>query len=154
MREFSKVSPLMWRDKTFRSLSSSDAKLFYLYICTSEHQTSAGCYRIPDGYAAADLGWEQPQLIRARQEVIEAGLVAYDADTCEIFVARWFETNPITNVKHYQGTLKHVLNVESDAIREAVEEALETSEAERQEKEQIKAAHQDRAITPFRNHAR
>jgi len=140
MRDFSKVSPLLWRDKSFRSLASSDARLLYLYCMTSEHQNSAGCYRIPDLYAASDLGWDPPRLLQAREEIVRAGLVQFDEDTSEIYIVDWFKTNPITNVKHYMGTLRLVLEIESDQIRELVEEAVSVSEQERQEKEAISLA--------------
>lgn len=124
MRDFTKISPLLWRDKRFQSLASSDAKLAYLFHLTSEHQNSAGCYRLLDGYAATDLGWSTERYIQARQEVVGAGLILFDEETSELFVKGWFDGNPPTNPKHAMGTRKLIGNVASDAIREAAEEAF------------------------------
>lgn len=145
MRNFSKVSPLLWRDAKFRSLRSPDAKLLYLYITTSEHQNSAGCYRLPSGYACADLGCDEASFLAAREALIAGGLIDYDDDTSEVYVLGWFASNPITNRKHYQGSLRMVVNIESERLLSLVEEELELSEREREEKATISAS-----VTPLR----
>ncbi|CAN7396693.1 hypothetical protein LJR235_002373 [Pararhizobium sp. LjRoot235] len=140
MREFSKVSPLLWRDKRFQGLASSDARLAFFYFSTCEHQTSAGCYRLPDGYAANDLGWDTARYQAARKEITSAGLILFDEDTSEIFVAGWFKENPITNGKHATGTSRLIMNIQSDTIREAAEEGFiesrDTFESARAEQKQ------------------
>lgn len=128
MRDFSKVSPLVWRDKRFRSLASSDAKLAMLYFVTCEHQNSAGCYRLPDGYAASDLAWDAPRYEKARGAVIDAGLIIFDPETSELFIADWFETNPAMNPKHAQAVERRISTIDSDVIREAAEEDFLKSE--------------------------
>lgn len=132
MREFSKVSPLMWRNKRFCMLSSSDAKLAMLYFVTCEHQNSAGCYRLPDGYAASDLTWDVPRYEKARTAVVDAGLIAFDPDTSELFVCGWFETNPAMNPKHAQSVERRMMDLESDLIREQVEAEFSISEEARE----------------------
>ena len=67
MRTFSKISPKLWRSPRFRSLESGDERLLYLYVLTCEHQSSAGCFRLPDAYAASDLGWTEERLSDARE---------------------------------------------------------------------------------------
>ncbi|MDW9902035.1 hypothetical protein GOA77_09165 [Sinorhizobium meliloti] len=124
MRDYSKVSPLIWRDKRFNSLASSDAKLAMLYFATSEHQNSAGCYRLPDGYAAADLGWDVDRYQAARGAVVSSGLILFDEATSELFLVDWFESNPITNGKHAKGTQSLIVRIDSDTIREAAEDAF------------------------------
>ncbi|MFP5078485.1 hypothetical protein ACLE20_14350 [Rhizobium sp. YIM 134829] len=128
MRDFSKVSPLIWRDRRFRSLSSSDAQLVFLYFTTSEHQNSAGCCRIPDGYAAADLGWDLQRYLQARELVVEAGLVLFDETTSELVICGWFDTNPAMNPKHARAIERMVSSIESDVIRGAAEEAFSAFE--------------------------
>ncbi|MBB3288758.1 MULTISPECIES: hypothetical protein [unclassified Rhizobium] len=131
MRDYTKVSPLIWRDKRFRSLASSDARLAMLYFVTCEHQNSTGCYRLPDAYAAVDLGWELDRFIKAREAVVSAGLILTDADSSEIFVVGWYETNTPTNDKHAIGTSRLIAKIESDQLREAAEEEFLASEQKR-----------------------
>jgi|SRR5690349_19308745 hypothetical protein len=121
-RVFTKVSPRLWRSRRFRGLPSEDAKLAFLYLLTSEHQNSAGCYRLPDGYATADLGWHVDRYKKARQQLVEAGMVKFDA--AEVFIDGWFTHNPPMNDDHLLGIERQLDRIESDVIREAAHEAL------------------------------
>lgn len=145
MRPFSKVSPQMWNQKTFKGLPSSDAKLLMLYFLTGPHQNSAGCYRLPDGYAAADLGWDIPRYVEAREAVIAAELIAFDGDTSELYVRGWFELNPITNDKHKIGSERIIDGLESSELNVLAGDELEASEAELVKKpKRAKSASDDR----------
>lgn len=96
-REWSKVAPNVWESGRFVGLTDSDAKLLLLYFMSNSHQNSSGCYRIPDGYAVADLGWSLDQYRSARNLLVEAELITFDPATSEVFVDRWFKHNPPTN---------------------------------------------------------
>lgn len=120
-RQFSMVSPAIWRSRRFLALSTDKCRLLLLFYITCSHQNSAGCYRIPEGYACTDLGWPTDEYKSARQELVAADLVAYDDETEEVFVTGWFRVSPPTNKSHAQGTQKLISNIESDAIRSKVE---------------------------------
>lgn len=119
-REYSKVSPKVWRSPRFRGLQV-EQKLFYVYVLTCEHQSSAGCFRLPDAYAAADLGWTERDLEKARSALIGAELLVHDPATEEYFVLRWFKHNPGTNPKHRSGIQRLISELDSDHVREAAE---------------------------------
>lgn len=119
-REFNKVSPALWRSKRFQALSTI-GKVVLLYFLTSEHQNSAGCFRLPNAYAAADLGCTIEDYVAARSEVVGAGMARYDEDTSEVFVDRWFKHNPPMNDKHAIGTQRLIAEIESDRLREQAE---------------------------------
>lgn len=127
MRPFSKVHPQMWNQKSFKDLGDSDQKLAMLYFMTGPHQNSAGCYKLLDGYAAADLGWEIPRYVKAREAIIEAGLIAFDAETSELYVRGWFELNPITNEKHKMGSERLIDMLDSSEIHGIAGEEIEAS---------------------------
>jgi hypothetical protein len=127
-RDFSKVSPAVWRSGRFTA-QDADAMVLHLYFMTCEHQNSAGCFRLPDGYACADLGWEPKKYARCREQLTNAGLVSCDDETSEVFVRRWFKHNPPMNDKHALGTRFIIDRIESDCLREIVEaEFLEVDE--------------------------
>ncbi|MBX9465563.1 MAG: hypothetical protein KL840_21780 [Aquamicrobium sp.] len=154
-REFSKVSPAVWRSGRFRRLSGQMSKQVYLYFITNSHVNSAGCYPLPDLYACADLDCEAEVYTAARDELLAGELIDHDPDTAEILIERWFRHNPPMNPNHYKGTSKLVSEVESDRLREKAEEALsEAWQAYQKRKEedetrrQIEAAQKEAAKSP------
>ncbi|WP_353644224.1 hypothetical protein [Mesorhizobium sp. WSM2239] len=130
-REFSKVSPAVWRSGRFTGLECSTAQVLYLYFLTCEHQNSAGCFRLPDGYACSDLRWEPANYAAARDRLIAAELISFDPMTAEIYVDRWFRHNPPTNEKHAMGTRRIIEAIESDVIREKVEADFQAADEAR-----------------------
>lgn len=136
-RDFTKVSPNVWQSSRFRKLVS-DAQLLYLYLLTCDHQNSAGCFRLPDLYACSDLGWEAPRFQAARSALIEGDMISYDSESFEIFVHRWFKHSPPMNDKHAQGTRRIIFEVESDTIRNRVEEEFEDADSVRMQREAAK----------------
>ena len=120
-RQFSKVSPAVWRSGRFTGLEESSDQLLYLYYLTCEHQNSAGCFRLPDGYACSDLGWPPERYSRARDRLVAAELITFDSITAEIYVDRWFKHNAPMGEKHSLGTHRIIKRIESDAVRHKVE---------------------------------
>jgi len=129
-REFTKVSPNVWRSSRFRGLATSDAQLLYLYFLTCDHQNSAGCFRIPNGYACADLGWDEVRYVGAREHLVAGDMVTFDQNAEVIYIHRWFKHSPPMNDKHAQGTMRLIGEIEDDRLREKVE--LEFQEADGQ----------------------
>lgn len=147
MRKFTMVSPMLWKDKRFRSLKTDGAKLAMLYFITSPHQNSAGCYHLPDGYACADMGVSEADYKAFRKEVSDAGLIVFDDDTSEIYIVGWFEDNPITNDNHFQGCERLINTIDSDKVAEAAGHDLQASH-ERHVSAQDAKAQRRRAAAP------
>jgi Fe2+ or Zn2+ uptake regulation protein len=125
MRDFSKVSPVLWRSKRFRNLPSDQARLTYLYLLTNKHQTSAGAYELPPAYAADDLGWCVSTVKTALKELETAGLIHVDEQTNELMITRWFKHNGPTNPSHRKGVVKCISQIESEMLKEALQNELE-----------------------------
>jgi hypothetical protein len=124
MREFSKISPNLWRSKRFNGLETAEEKLVFLYLLTCEHQNSAGAYRLPAGYAATDLGMPGKTFETAREGIVNADLVAFDADTDEYVIMRWFKHNPPMNEKHRMGIISLLEKLDSEVLFETALNAL------------------------------
>jgi hypothetical protein len=137
-REYSKVSPRLWQSGRFSTLPSDDAKLAFLYLLTSEHQNSAGCYRLPDGYATADLRWTLDRYRKARDQLVKAGMIRFDQNESVVMIERWVRHNPPMSEDHLIGIERILERIDSDEIREAALEALSESwdavQAQRQSK--------------------
>jgi hypothetical protein len=116
-REWSKVSPALWRSPRFLGLQGSDERLLLVYYMTGDHMNSSGCYRLPDGYAIADLGWTLERYRTSRDLLVSAGLISFDQSTEEVFVNRWFKHNPPTNAKHAKGARRLINKIDSDDLR-------------------------------------
>jgi hypothetical protein len=127
-RKFSMVSPAIWRPGRFLSIADPAAQLLYLYYLTCEHQTSAGCFRLPDGYACADLGWSIDRYADVRAKLVEAEMIAFDAETSTIYVERWFQHCAAMSDKHATGIRKIITVIESEAIRVKVAADFSVSE--------------------------
>ena len=120
-RSFTMVASALWRSARFMGVSS-DAKALHLYFLTSPHQNSAGTYCLPDGYACADLRWTPEEYRAARDELVAGELIAFDDKTSEIYVLRWFQHCAPKGSKQQQGTRRIIEGIESDDIREKVED--------------------------------
>jgi hypothetical protein len=138
-RAFSKVAPALWHSARFRGLSDQ-AKVYYLYLATNGHVSSAGCYMLPDGYACADLECSPEALETSRRANIDVGLIDFDPETSEVLIERWFKHNPPANDDHATGTRRRLQAIESDRLREKAVTAFEEANAARIEREAQKAA--------------
>lgn len=126
---FSKVhGRALWRSKRFQGLSGSDPKLLHLYFITSEFQCSAGAFSVPDAYVVADLGWDQKRYLAARQELVDAELIAFDTETSTVYVRRWFRHNPPQNTKHSMGCQRQIEELDSEAVAEIVQAEFDAVE--------------------------
>ena len=123
-REYSKVSPRLWQSSRFAALPSDDAKFAFLYLLTSEHQNSAGRYRLLDGYATADLRWPLDRYRKAREQLVKAGMIRFDPEKGVVLIDRWFYHNPPMSESHLIGVERQLERIESDELREAALAAL------------------------------
>lgn len=103
MRDYSKISPALWQSSRFNGLPSDDGRYLYLYFLTCSHQNSAGCYRLPDGYACSDLRWQPDRYTSARDQLEAADLIRFDAATSVVMITRWFKHNPPMSESHLTG---------------------------------------------------
>jgi hypothetical protein len=126
-RDFTKVLPTLWHDEDFKSLPLDIHRYLYLYYLTSPHQSSAGCYRLPDGYAVEDLGWELEKYRSARDVLSERQRISFDPATSEVLIEGWFKDNPPDNPNHRKGTERLVAKIRSPALREKSEVSLAAS---------------------------
>jgi hypothetical protein len=123
-RDFSKLSPEIWRSPRFQSLADVGPALLWHYYVAGPHANSSGCCCIPDLYIVADFssfGWTVKDLGKHRKALVDAGLVSFDPRTREVYVDRWFLHNPPTNVSHAKGAHKLICKIASDTLREKAE---------------------------------
>ena len=127
MRDYSKISPAVWQSARFNSLPSDDGRYLYLYLLTCSHQTSAGCYVLPEGYACSDLRWPPERYRGAREQLIAADLVHFDPEYEAVLITRWFKHNPPMSESHLVGIERQLERLPSLALWEESQTALQES---------------------------
>jgi hypothetical protein len=119
MRDFSKVSPSVWRSKKFKKLSGEGEKLVYLYLLTCPHGNSAGCFDLDPSYVCADMGITEKAYRKAMDSLSSVGLVLFDETENTVFITNWATFNPPTNVKHAMGLVAQIDGASSCALKAA-----------------------------------
>lgn len=120
----------LWASDRFRTLSDDDTRYLFLYLLTSPHQTSTGCFVLKQGYALADLElngstWTPEKYQGCRQALMGAGLIMADDQTDEILIMRWWKDCGPTNESWYKGAAKQCAAIVSPELRSTALEALE-----------------------------
>ncbi len=115
-RDFSKVSCRLFRSRKFRALKTSFEQLAYVYLLTSPHGNSGGCFEQPIYAMAADMGCSEEAVLEAIDSLSD-GLIDYDPDTETVFLENWLTFNPPTNVKHAAGVVSQLAIVPSERLK-------------------------------------
>jgi len=137
-REFTKVSPALWASARFNALADR-GRLLFLYMLTNQHINSSGVYRLPDAYAASDIGWNVDDYQAERAALVAAKMLDYDNSTSEVLIEGWYRHNGPMNDKHAIGTRKFIMAIDSDRLRELAEAAFEEADQRRLADQEAKA---------------
>ena len=95
-RSYGRVQSCFWSSDDIRHLSDH-AKLIALYLLTGPHTTLLGCFRLPDGYAAEDLGDTAEKLGTGLGELNRSGFCDRDDVSKFVLVHRFLRWNKIEN---------------------------------------------------------
>ena len=94
MREYGQVQSAFWQSIDVQSWSD-EGKLLALYLLTGPHANGIGCFRLPDGYVMADLGWVAETVSKGFAELSENGF-ANRIDGV-VFIPNFLRWNRIAN---------------------------------------------------------
>ena len=96
MRDYGKVHSSFWSSPTISALTD-DGKMLALYLMTCQHNTIAGVFRIPDGYAREDLGWDAVRVVDGFVELFDKGFATRCIDTKWVWIRKHLVWNPPEN---------------------------------------------------------
>jgi hypothetical protein len=96
MREYGKIHTAMWASPTFKALSDN-GRMLAIYLLTCQHQTIAGVFRCPDGYAAEDLDWSPERVRKGFEELFRCGFATRCERTKWVKVHKFLDWNPPEN---------------------------------------------------------
>jgi hypothetical protein len=94
MREYGQIQSSFWQSPDARAYSDR-AKLLALYLLSGPHANGIGCYRLPNGYVMADLGWSDETASKAFDELSSNGF-AYRFEGV-VFIPKFLRWNKIAN---------------------------------------------------------
>ena len=101
MRKYASITTSIWRSQKIRSLKNSDRpRLLYFYFHTAPQCNSVGCYSLPIGYIATDLGWGEQQVSEAIDSLCEVKLVEWNDHEHLVRIVDFVIHDPPTNPKH------------------------------------------------------
>lgn len=94
MREYGQIQCAFWQSADAQEWTDA-GKLLAAYLMTGPHSNGLGCYRCPDGYVLADLGWSQERVSEGFAELSRNGF-AYRFDGV-VFMPGFLRWNKVAN---------------------------------------------------------
>lgn len=121
-RHYGIIEANFWNNRHVRKLSR-EARVLLLYLFTCRHGNSAGCFVLPDAYAAADLGFTVQEVTDGFVELLCKPFVERDSDTEVVRLIGWFGHNVIDNPNIAKNVCGWILSlpdceVKSNCIRD------------------------------------
>jgi len=94
VREYGQVQSAFWQSPDAQAWSDT-GKLLALYLLTGPHSNGVGCFRLPDGYVTADLGWSQERVTKGFDELFSNGFAnRFDG---VVFLPNFLRWNKVSN---------------------------------------------------------
>ena len=96
MRLYGKDETGFWTNPKVADLSTT-AKLLLVYLYSSPHSSSFGCFVLKEGYVQADLSLSPKTISKALSELFRKGFVRVDKASQLLWIAGWWGHNTISN---------------------------------------------------------
>jgi uncharacterized phage protein (TIGR02220 family) len=96
MRDYGEVRTSFWTSTDTQGLSDQ-GKVLAIYLLTGPHSNGLGCYRLPDGYIQADLGWSPQTVSKGFSELFAKGFILRCEVTQFVLIPSYLKFNPIAN---------------------------------------------------------
>ncbi|HFF3759543.1 TPA: hypothetical protein ACGCNR_001527 [Stenotrophomonas maltophilia] len=94
MREYGQIQCAFWQSQDAQEWTDA-GKLLAAYLMTGPHSNGLGCYRCPDGYVMADLGWSLERVSEGFAELSRNGF-AYRFEGV-VFLPGFLRWNKVAN---------------------------------------------------------
>jgi hypothetical protein len=105
MRDYGKVYATFWTSSTTSNMTD-DAKMLALYLMTCSHATIAGVFRVPDGYATADMGWTAERVQQGFSELVAKGFANRCGTTNWVWIREHLKWNRPENPNQCKSAAK------------------------------------------------
>ncbi|WP_414671532.1 hypothetical protein [Escherichia coli] len=115
MRDYGKVYTRFWLKQNVLSWSDS-AKLLGLYLLTCPHCNLLGCFRLPIGYVASDLNWDEQQVAKTLSELEQDQFLIRCEASGWTLIRSFLKHNPIENPNQGKAAFRLLKDVPADFI--------------------------------------
>lgn len=115
MRDYGKVYTRFWLKQNVLSWSDS-AKLLGLYLLTCPHCNLLGCFRLPIGYVASDLNWDEQHVTKAFNELEKDQFLIRCENTGWTLIRSYLKHNPIENPNQGKAAFRLLKDVPTDFV--------------------------------------
>lgn len=105
MRIYGSIQISFWENSEIQSLSDQ-SKLLAIYLLTGPHSNMLGCFRLPDGYIAEDLQWDNQNTKNSFQQLSKIDFLTRDLSSSWVVVHHFLKWNPIQNPRQGVGVKK------------------------------------------------
>jgi hypothetical protein len=110
VRDYGKVFSRIWESADFRALSD-DGRMLVMYLLTCQHGTISGCFRVPDGYACEDMGWDAERVSKGFANLAEKGFATRCESTKWVWIVKFLQWNQPENPNQRKAAVKQAQGV-------------------------------------------
>ena len=147
MSRYGKIETGFWHNPKVRQLSEQ-GRFMLLYLLSCPHSNAAGCFVLPDGYIAADLGWSLETVSQTLSELFEKGLIERDAASNLTRIIGWWGHNAIENANVAKHVAKEISSLPNCEVRQRlIDDLLARTDLH----ETVRQTLSERLGKPFRN---
>lgn len=105
MRDYGKLFSGFWTSPDIQSMTD-DGKILAAYVLTCHHANIIGCFRLPDGYVADDLGWCFERVSKGFDELFAKGFATRDNQSKWVVVHKYLKWNQPENPNQVKAAIK------------------------------------------------
>lgn len=117
MSRYGKIESGFWHNPKVRALSErSRFLLAYMFSCP--HGNSCGCFVLPDGYVAADMGWPLETVSETLSELFAKGFLERDSTSNLLRIIGWWGHNKIENANVAKFVAKEIASLPNCVVRQ------------------------------------
>ena len=121
---YAQIQNTIWFDEVFSDLSPL-AQRCHFYILASPHANMVGLYQLKLGYACEDLKCTKEELEVWIKEIVDAGLIKWDAKNNLVLIINHLEENPITSPNTQDHSIKKLKALPKSYLLDELEKIIE-----------------------------
>ncbi len=113
MRDFGIVHTRFWLWAKRNKLNDTE-KIIAVYLLSSPHSNSLGCFYQPISYAAEDLGYSIDRVSKGYISLCKKDFINHCSCTNYVHIIKYLIWNPVQNNNHAKGLEKYIFSIPKD----------------------------------------